>query len=988
MTQPSLDGGERLVPAAGRSSIAVGGDAAGGILSTGDYAINVQAGHINVTAGVVPARSSYRDYVKGIAPSSLEGRDVELAMLEDFCTAAEANTGFLWLQAGAWAGKTALLSWFVTHPPQGVRIISFFVTGRFARHNDRHAFLAVVLEQLAELLGEPSPAYLPEPTRDAHFLGLLGRAAECCRARGERLTLVIDGLDEDIGAGSQSIAGLLPGHLPPGTRVVLAGRKNPPLSSDVAEDHPLRDRAVTRPLERSPDAAVIGVEAKRELQQLLDGSPEEQALLGMLVASGGGLSAHDLSVLLQQPEWRVEDLLSTYASRMFDRRPSQWRTGTDLFILGHDELQRQAVEKIGAQRLRQYRGRIDGWAELYRESRWPSNTPEYLLTGYFQLLNDGADMERMVAYVIDVYRNRRVLTVTGSNAIVFSEISDAQHAICGHSDAELLALMRLAIRRDDLLWRSTHIPTSLPATWLKLGNPQRGEALADSIVRANDRCEAFLRLSRAFVSCNDMERSNAAVAKAAMVAEQIGDPALRAKAFAALGIVHNSRGDVDRAREILAEGERLAASVEKSSELSTTIDLEFLLEGHAREDLRYLTWSRLKSKPSALAHISRAYARIGDYEKAAKIAAEIGDFSYSADAAGGLVAALVDAHDYARASSLANAIAKTDDRMWAFYGLAIGLIKAGDKAAGQDSAEKLENLVRSENADGSDRVTGLMLMANLMDEFGKREEALQFLDEAVMYAEKFDQRYWMDWLQELASELGRKELANRIRRSVTDPELKLSMLAADAARRADAGDVDAGIRLAEQVEEMARSMNEPSRKLDLLDGIAEALEEADHYGQLDPIFALAARLAAGDGGGRRSMERWQRRQKGPDDHRLAWLAQREAIIASIPAPEGRARTLIGLAESAVLAADGEGGALLTRLAKEAIAEVSGRSERARLRQELQERAHPARARTLVASALREKALKDSFKVVATMEPQLLLEALADLVPSEDRNNQS
>lgn len=110
------------------------------------------------------------------------------------------------------------MSWFVLHPPPGVRIVSFFVTARFAAQNDRVAFVNVVLEHLAELLGQPVPAYLTDATRDAHLLGMLADTDTACAERGERLILVVDGLDEDrgvtTGPDAHSIAARLPATPP------------------------------------------------------------------------------------------------------------------------------------------------------------------------------------------------------------------------------------------------------------------------------------------------------------------------------------------------------------------------------------------------------------------------------------------------------------------------------------------------------------------------------------------------------------------------------------------------------------------------------------------------------------------------------------------------------------------------------------------------------------------------------------------------------
>ena len=43
------------------------------------------------------------------------------------------------------------------HPPVGVRVVAFFITARLAAQDTREAFTEVVLEQLAELLGQDLP---------------------------------------------------------------------------------------------------------------------------------------------------------------------------------------------------------------------------------------------------------------------------------------------------------------------------------------------------------------------------------------------------------------------------------------------------------------------------------------------------------------------------------------------------------------------------------------------------------------------------------------------------------------------------------------------------------------------------------------------------------------------------------------------------------------------------------------------------------------
>ena len=122
-------------------------------------------------------RSAYLEQVRRIVPEKLDGRSGELAELAAFST--EPGQGpYAWWRAPAWAGKSALMSWFVLHPPPGVRIVSFFVTARYKGQDDRDAFTNAVMEQLAGLLGQPIPAYLTETIREPHMLRMLAQAAE------------------------------------------------------------------------------------------------------------------------------------------------------------------------------------------------------------------------------------------------------------------------------------------------------------------------------------------------------------------------------------------------------------------------------------------------------------------------------------------------------------------------------------------------------------------------------------------------------------------------------------------------------------------------------------------------------------------------------------------------------------------------------------------------------------------------------------------
>jgi hypothetical protein len=164
--------------------------------------------------------SSYIEHIKSIAPSELHDRDQELAELTAFCA---GNGFYAWWQAGPWAGKTALTSWFALHPPAGVTVVAFFIGGRFGQA-DSSAFDEAVIEQLTLLTGEPTihPARLS--ARDGQRNLLLRKAAAQAAAEGGRLLLLVDGLDEDEGippVGRSSIARLLPRQPVEGLRVLV-----------------------------------------------------------------------------------------------------------------------------------------------------------------------------------------------------------------------------------------------------------------------------------------------------------------------------------------------------------------------------------------------------------------------------------------------------------------------------------------------------------------------------------------------------------------------------------------------------------------------------------------------------------------------------------------------------------------------------------------------------------------------------------------------
>ncbi|WP_410809428.1 hypothetical protein [Micromonospora sp. 067-2] len=205
----------------------------------------VQIGDNNVqhnTYGPV-VRSAYLAEVRRKAPARLLGREADLARLAAFC-AGDGLDAYLRWEADPGSGMTALLSWFVLHPPPGVRVVSYLVVAGRSERENRDAYVDVVLEQLVELTDASMPGYLTGSTREAHLLGRYAEAAQACARRGERLVLVVDGLDQRRNASG--IATLLPDHLVGGLRVVLATDTGWRTPADLPPRHPLREPSRAR----------------------------------------------------------------------------------------------------------------------------------------------------------------------------------------------------------------------------------------------------------------------------------------------------------------------------------------------------------------------------------------------------------------------------------------------------------------------------------------------------------------------------------------------------------------------------------------------------------------------------------------------------------------------------------------------------------------------------------------------------------------------
>ena len=350
----------------------------------------------------------------------LIARQDELAAIAAFATSGD---GYRLVIGEPWAGKTALAAEAViTAMPPEVDVVAYFLSRRESDADSSH-FLAVVVPQLAFLLGEDPP----DPNRHA-FLRLWEEALEVARGRDRHLLLIVDGLDEDLHPlDLLSVAALLPAATGGHGHVLVTSRRVPKLPIDVASRHPLR-QAQPVLLEATDAAEEQRLLAEQEIAGLLTKASDLAIqVLGTMAAAAGPLAANDLDALLPSvPIGSLHRFLNA-ANRTVQRIGSP---GGDRYQFAHETLLRTCQQRddldLGARRQQ-----IHKWAEQWREAGWPTpagetgSTPRYLLDAYPSTLKD--QPERLAALAGDVRWIAAGIQTVGVDRVL-ADLGDAQSA--------------------------------------------------------------------------------------------------------------------------------------------------------------------------------------------------------------------------------------------------------------------------------------------------------------------------------------------------------------------------------------------------------------------------------------------------------------------------------------------------------------------------------------------------------------------------------
>jgi Trypsin-like peptidase domain len=802
-------------------------------------------------------RSAYMAQVRDIAPDPLIGRESELADWAEFCAGADP---YRWWQAGPWAGKSALASWFVLHPPTGVDVVSFFITSRLIGQADSDAFLDAMIEQLQSLYPTSRRSPAVAGARVGSWWDLLASTAVEAEERGHRLVVVVDGLDEDeAGAtpprGRPSIASLLPRRPPPGVRFIVTSRPDPGLPDDLPPDHPLRT-CHPHHLAGSSVAEDIRLRAKQELRDLFAGDQIAIDVIGYIAGSGGGLNRSDLSALTATPPHKLDHILrgvfgrSLYTRASADPRDPQANPATRVYLFAHETLRVTAEEQIGGE-IAMYREQVHEWVERYADAGWPDATPGYAIRGYVRLLVATNDVTRLSAFARDPRRHAFLLDATGSDYAALTEIGSAQNLIIDQKVLDLKALVELAAYQSAILTRNSSIPPDLAIVWARLGRFDHAEALARTFTSPYRQSEVLTGLAIAAAEAEDLGRAHQLAADAEVLARTNTDPDRQSEVLTGLATAIAGAGDLDRA-------EALARTIPNPNR-----------------------------QAQALTDLATAIAGAGDLDRAEALARTIPNPNRQAQALTDLATAIAGAGDLDRAEALARTIPDPGWQARALAAQSTAIAQTGDLDHAQRLATAAEAIARTVTQPGW-QARALTSVATAAAEAGDLDRAYRLSTDVELLAHTITDPGWQaEVLCELIvaiAQTGDLDRAEALIRTISKPvgTWVLTELATAAART---GALD-------RAEALARNNSDPEGHA--LTYVATAIART---GDLDRAEALARTITFPD---------WQAQALTSVATAIAQTGdvdRAEAFARTITDPGWQAQALTGLATAAVQARD-------------------------------------------------------------------------------------
>ncbi|MGW1068141.1 hypothetical protein ACWD4F_26885 [Streptomyces aureus] len=402
-------------------------------------------------------------------PQALAGRKAELGRLRELI---RSGSPYLALIAPAWAGKSAFLAAFATsHAPNDIDLFAYFIR-RGHDPDPAQSFLTTMVNQLSQHVGR-QPGDADRPT----LLALYEEAARKSLEHRRSLLLLVDGLDEDTGAGigKVSIASLLPPQPCPGLRVLVSRRWHPPLPGDVPAHHPIRAAEQVPGFRPSPEAAVLRDTALNDLAGLFNERGWKREILGLLTVATGGLSHDDLADLVEMGghasppiPYDVQSLMHSVVGRVVGPDGLE----PDTFVLAHAELYDAATDGLGPRIQAEMVQRLHTWADRYRGDGWPDSTPGYLLHHYPELLRSSGDLDRWTSFALD---HRRLMRVADRGR---PDVAVASLDRLTQTTPDLCVLTSAAASRSLLAPGSRVVPREVLRALSVVGDVARARSLA------------------------------------------------------------------------------------------------------------------------------------------------------------------------------------------------------------------------------------------------------------------------------------------------------------------------------------------------------------------------------------------------------------------------------------------------------------------------------------------------------------------------------
>ena len=585
--------------------------------------------------------------------------------------------------------------------------------------------------------------------------------------------------------------------------------------------------------------------ARRELDELLAGDRVHREVIGLISASGGGLTIPDLEELTAQPHYQLENMIGGVFGRTIAERADHSAAGPERVLLfAHETLRDEAASRLGRVHLDGYRERIFVWADTY--GQWPAATPLYLLRGYLQMLanlvRDRPDepqavdgLRRLVTLATDATRHNRMRELTGGDAAALTEVTKAQAATLVQSSPDLLAMIRLAIHRGDLSSRNVHIPIGLPAVFSSLGQVARAEALACSITDPYARVEALASLMQAAAVAGDREHAVTLAATAESVARDIADHEDRVSAIVAIVVRLAACSEADQAesvaRKVTDPDEQALVYATLAQALAKAGDsarAEALADSFAEPDLRAkvlcivaLAAAEAGERASAVSLATRAQADTADIEEPE---AELGvwialvEVAAAADDYGAAVAFAAEAETVAR--SLDGLLARYE-ALTAVSETLLGL--ARDIAASGDHDQAAEVAHDAE-----------MVGGDIDDPFMRHQAVAGVYDVMV------------DLVRVTARD-GELDRAESFAREISNPYRQIEALAVLAQECAAAGVADRAAALSGTVEAAVRGDADPDPdwQIRMLTILAQGAAIGADHRRAEAVFRLAEKIARG-----------------------------------------------------------------------------------------------------------------------------------------------